>query len=374
MIDTIVLSIPERSFSHTEDPNSAPWVLHSVVGNYRKHVKNQTLKQKDDGIYRPRIRINERGLDKSLQIEFSIPKLIYNNNVDEVCEKDFEMIIRTLQTRLMDFAVMVSPAALRNATVSAFHPSKNILLSDGYTAHGVIKELQKSNFTKRMDLNKSDFRNDGESMQCYTASHSLVIYDKMPDLKKPAKRAIDKERTAIQSFLFGQLNSTRKQTEILRVEVRVTNKRKMNALLTKHGFQQYPTFQEVFKESLCLTLVYAYWNELIVQPNLFLFGFSNTPKQTLKNLIKAYPDIKPKESIYLTGLAMLAKDEDGIRELRGYIEGMGSGQSWSRTAKDLKRLNKSQNPLHCHAWIKQAENQIKDYKPLKIDDLICKEL
>lgn len=138
MIDKVILSIPEKSYSHADDPNTASWALHSVVGNYRKLVKNQTAKQKEDGVYRPRIRINERGREKSLQIEFSVPKLIYNNNLDEVCERDFEMIIQTLQTRLMDFAVMVSPAALRNASVSVFHPSKNILLSDGYTAQGVL--------------------------------------------------------------------------------------------------------------------------------------------------------------------------------------------------------------------------------------------
>ncbi len=336
-------------------------------------MKNQTPKQKANGIYRPRISLHERGREKSLRIEFSIPKLIYNNNLDEVCEKDFETIIQTLQTRLMDFAVMASPVALKNASVSVFHPSKNVLLSEGYAAHGVIKELQKSNLTKRLDLNKSDFRNDGESMQCYAASHSLVIYDKIPDLRKPKKRAIDKEQTPIQGFLFNQLNSFHKQPEVLRIEMRITDKRKMNAILEKHGFPKNPAFQNVFKESLCLALVYTYWNDLIVQPNLFLFSLANTPKQILKNLIRAYPDMKPKESIYLVGLDMLAKSDDGIRELRGYIERMGSGRTWQRISKDMKKINKAQNPLHCHGWIKQAEKQIRAYKPIRINNLLCKE-
>lgn len=374
MIDTVILSIPEKSFSYADDPRVTPWTLHSTKGNYRKHVKNQTPRQKEDGTYRPRISLHERGKEKSLRIEFSIPKLMYNNNLDEVCEKDFETVVRTLQTRLMDFAVMVSPTAIKDASASVFHPSKNILLSEGYTAHGVIKELQKSNLTKRMDLNKSDFRNDGESMQCYTASHSLAIYDKIPDLKKPAKRAIDKEQTAIQGFLFSQLNSFQNPVEILRVEVRITDKRKMNTLLAKHGFPQYPTFQDIFREDICLSLVYAYWNDLIIQPNLFLFSLANTPKQALKNLIQAYPTIKPKEATYLVGLDMLAKSDDGIRELRGYLEKQGSVRGWFRVAKDMKKLNKAQNPLHCHGWIKQAEKQLLAYKPIRVNDLLCKEL
>lgn len=83
MIDTVILSIPEKSFSHTDDPNTAPWALHSVVGNYRKLVKNQTAKQKEDGVYRPRLRINER-----------ITQEIYDKKLKEYKEKQYDINIR----------------------------------------------------------------------------------------------------------------------------------------------------------------------------------------------------------------------------------------------------------------------------------------
>lgn len=374
MIDTAILTIPKENYTLMHNPDAAPWELHSKSGFYEKHVKNQTNSQKKDGVYRPRISIIKRGLEERLKIEFSIPKLIFGNNIDEVCEKDFDNIIQKLQESLRDFGVFVFAPNLKKASVSVFHPSKNILLSDNYTASAVIKELRKINLTKKLDLNRDSFRNDGQSIQLYANSHSLVVYDKMQDLKKPKKRAIDKENTLNQAALFHQLETLWKKPEILRIEARLSNKVKMNAVLVKNGFGKNPTFEEVFKENICQKIVAAYWDELVVKDNLFLFSLSNNPKQILKKLIQGYPAIKPKEAVYLVGLDQLCKDEDGIRELRGKLEKQATSRTWYRMTKDMRKLNLVQNPASCHGWISQTEAQIKAFKPLKSSDLLCKEL
>lgn len=371
MIDTIILTISKENFVTVKEPHAAEWELHSKSGFFEKYVKNQTYQQKNDGIYRPRIRFIKRGLLHFLQAEFSIPKLIFGNNVDEVCEKDFENILETLHRRLKDFGVYAPIEHLRKATVSVFHPSKNILLSDGYTASGVIKELRKINLTKKLDLNRDSFRNDGQSIQLYANSHSLVIYDKIPDLKKPKKRAIDKDQTPFQLSLFQQFEVIEKRPEILRIEARLSNKTKMNAVLVKNGFGKNLTFEEVFKENLCQKIVSAYWNEMVIKDNLFLFSLSNNPKQLLRKLIQNYPTIKPKEAVYLVGLDQLCKDEDGIRELRGKLEKQATSRTWYRITKDMRKLNLIQTPIHCHNWIGQIEGQIKAFKPLKSNDLLC---
>lgn len=370
MIDTVVLTIPQGNFNTASNPKAANWELNSKSGNYEKYVKNQTHTQKNDGVYRPRIRVIKRGISSSLQIEFSIPKLIFSNNVDEVCEKDFENILQTLQFRLRDFGIYIFTQQLKSASVSAFHPSKNILLSEGYTASGIIKELKKINLTKRMDLHRDSFRNDGQSLQFYTNSHSLVIYDKMQDLRKPKKRAIDKDQTPIQLTLFYELDQAKTKTEILRLEVRITKKIKINGLLTKLGYQKNPTFETIFNERLCQDIVNQYWNELVINQNLFLFDLTSNPKQIFKRLLRNNPNIKPKEAIYLIGLQQLCKDEDGIRELRGYVEQQASPRTWYRTAKDMETLNKGQSQNNCHSWIKQVDSQLKAFIPLKIHNLL----
>jgi len=371
MIDTIILSLPQKAFSGDKLKNLG-WDLHSRSGEFQKFVKNQKTAQKKDGIYRPRPRWINRGYSGLLQFEFSIPKLIFGNNVDEVFEKDFGIVLQTLQVRLRDFGLWLDEEFLRSASVSAFHPSKNILLSDSYMASGVIKELGKINFTQKMDLTRDSFRNDGHSIQLYANSHSLVVYDKITDLAKPRGRAIDKNQTPMQLSLFQQFKKQEKPPEVLRIEARLSDKRKMNAVLEKNGFAKNPTFEDIFKENVCKKIISSYWNEMVVKENLFLFGLSSGPKQTLKNITKSYPGIKPKEAAYLVGLDQLCKDGDGIRELRGTLEKQATRRTWYRIANDMKKLNVIQNPAHCHGWIGQVRDQLEAFQPLKIDDLLCK--
>lgn len=361
MIDTIILTTSCRRITCFTDDRIPKWELHSKSGVFEKYVKNQTARQKADGIYRPRIRDIKRGRESLLQIEFSIPKLIYGNNIDEVCENDFENVIETLRIRLLDFGVAISNQDLKLAGVSALHLSKNIILSDGYTASGIIKELNKINLSKRMDLNKDSFRNEGQSLQYYTNSHSLVIYDKIQDLKKPKNRAIDKDKTHIQLSLFNYLNE--RKVEILRFEVRLSKKVKMNAIIQKVGYGKNPKFQDVFKKEICQKIVKLYWEEIIIDKNLFLFSLMSNPSQLLKKVTKNYPSIKPREAIYLVGLQQLSKDEAGIRNLRLLLQKQGSERTWYRITDDMKKLNSMQPMAECHSWVRQTSEQIEQFKP-----------
>ena len=373
MIDTVVLSISAEKFVCVKDDKALEWDLHSKSRGFEKHVKHQTAIQRVDGIYRPRLRLIRRPGKLFMQMEFSVPKLLFRNNVDEVCENDFEKVICTLKKRLEDFGVMISEQNLIEADVSVFHPSKNFILSDGYTSSGVIKELNKINLTRRMDLTKDTFRNEGQSLQYYTNSHSLVIYDKLKDLKKPQKRAIDKDQTFYQTSLFDELDK-KKETEILRIEVRLSKKIKMNSIMQKIGEDKNPSFQGIFKEEICQKIVKLYWDELILEKNLFIFSLASDPVQTMNKILKNYPSIKPKELVYLVGLQALCKSEEGTRELRMALERIGSSRTWFQRARDLKKLNDMQSIDDCHSWVKQIINQLDDFKSVKLKDLQCIEL
>jgi len=69
--------------------------------------QNPTPNELKQGIYKPRLtitkRINrERNFEIPLKIEFSIPKLLYGNNFDEVTDADFPAVIQKLKTVLKD--------------------------------------------------------------------------------------------------------------------------------------------------------------------------------------------------------------------------------------------------------------------------------
>src|SRR3989338_8280711 len=148
MLDTVILTIPRGSYKLNPQAFTTNANILKMAGNYLvKCVNNPTATDKKQGTYKPRLtlmkRMTRKGDEIPLKIEFSVAKMLYGNNVDEVEEKDFEKVISALHEAMLDMLVGVSHEDLRNAKVSAFHPSKNIELTTGYTSSFVITELHK---------------------------------------------------------------------------------------------------------------------------------------------------------------------------------------------------------------------------------------
>ena len=275
MIDTIILTVPWQEYQildHTQF-NPPTHHVHEAGNMQTKHVNNALPSERKEGIYKPRLTIRRRYVASSvsipLKIEFSVPKLLFGNNVDELAESDFELVIRQLQRVLLTMSVRTTADALRQAGVSALHVAKNIPLSSGYTASYVIKELSKVNLTRKLDLSQTDFRNEGKSLQYYAISHSFVLYDKVSDLNQPKGRAIDKEQLPQQFSLFHALREDR--LELLRMEVRLSNRTKLKSVLAAVGFGDQPTFASVFRRELWQRVLLKYWQDLIASRNLLLF-------------------------------------------------------------------------------------------------------
>jgi len=331
-------------------------------GNYLvKCVNNPTATDKRNKVYRPRMtlikRMTRNGTELPLKIEFSAAKMLYGNNVEEMQEKDFESVVMALAKAMSEMGVIVSTEDIISAKVSAFHPSKNIELKKGYTSKFVIKELSKTNVSKKMDFDYKDFRNSGHSLQFYTNSHSLVVYDKVQDIKKPGKRAMDKDQNSVQLSFFDTLTKKEKK-EVLRIEARLAKKVKLNSVLKNLGYEENPTFKDIFKKEICQKILQRYWQELIMSKNLFLFDMESDPEKTLKTLEKVFknrPKIKPKEAVYLVGLRTLSKE--GIRDTRAIIEQYAATRTWYRIAKDLPFLDEISDKTY-HGWVKQINDSL----------------
>lgn len=370
MLDTVILNLPKSRYRIAIPERFTP---SATILNYPGHylircVNNPTKQDKATGFYFPRLTLIKRptkfAFDIWLKIEFSAPKILFCNNLDELNDEQFDELVSTLRQRLLHMGVEITIEALKQAPVSAFHSSKNIPLIGGYTPPYVIKELNKVNLTKKLDLNKSDFRNDGQSMQYYANSNSFVMYDKLRDMKKPKGRAIDKDRTAIQLDLLAKVKNHDPKTEILRLEARLSRKVKMNSTLATLGYEENPTFVDIFKSELHQKIVTSYW-EPIISKNAFLFDMSTGPQKMLREIFKNNPKLKPKQAMYLIGLAMLSRDKDGIRTMRAIVEERGDPRTWSRIASGfliLNSLNKYAKPAE---WLDQINRSLKEFNPYR---------
>ena len=372
MLDTVILSIPREKIRTLPDKRFPEWRLEKTKRGFSLYVKNTTKEETAMGL--SYIKLNgftrsngKNGYIKTVNIEFSANKLIKeNNNLNEMVESEADIVLSTLQNRLRNMGEIVALKDL-NAEISAFHPAKNIVLSDGYTACSVIKELSKINVSKKFDKTDMVFSNDGESLQIRTESHSVVFYDKISDMAKDSKKAIDKDQGQYQQDLFTEIRKKMPTLEVLRLEVRLSTKRKMKEVMKKLGFTDKPIFSDIFKKDVCQKIVRWYWEEIIKGENLFLFELLNSPKRLLRKVIKEDSDIKAKQSIFLVGLSVLSKDEGGIRELRQILSKRTKQRNWYRFSNDIKQLNKIANKRSLHSWVQQIDQAVESFEAVKLD-------
>lgn len=363
MIDTICLSIPKENLKS----DNSFWTPAKSASGYIRYINNISEGQNKDQLHFPKLtalqgkKVLREGIVK---IEFSVPKLLFSNNLEELEERNFQDVIDILQERLRVMGVEASQEILKNAPVSSIHFSKNILLSDGYTASHLISQMNKVNLPKVFDMTRSRYINDGQSLYAHTKSHELIIYDKIADLKKQKGRAIDKDQTLYQKSLSEELK--KEGVEVIRFEVRLIRKRKMNFVLKTLGYNENPTFQDVFNSQLSKDVVTDYWNKLIKANSHSAFNISLGLKDVLQTILMSKKEIKPKEAIYLTGLYTLSRDQEGMRELRSLISKNRNERTWYRMVKNIEKVSSMIAENKIRDWVKQIDGGFEDYKPYRI--------
>jgi len=367
MLDTVILQIP-IDYSAIIDPDQfspSAKILENVQG-FLKCVNNPTKADKQKWGYMPRLTIVMRGYKIYLKIEFSVPKLLFNNNLDEVEETDFNRVISKLQKIIKEMGVMLWSYQIENAEVISFHPSKNIPLSKGYTSSFAIRELSKINLNQKLDLERVSFRNDGESIQFYANRHSLVLYDKINDLAKPAKRAIDKDQTKQQISLSNYIQKEKRNLEVLRFEIRLSHKTKMMEILEKVDFTDTPLFRNIFKKDLCQRIVELYWKEFFGK-NLFLFSVNNNPQIILQKILMKYPKTNIRIAVMLVGLNLLCKDEEGIRGFRSIARNYKPKFNWIMLSNYLKKFEDEIFTKPQHGFIKDIEESLNNFEAFRLN-------
>jgi len=300
-----------------------------------------------------------------LRIEFSAPKLIFGNNFDEVTENDFGRIITTLLEKLSFMGISINRAILEQAPVSAIHYCKNIPLLDGSTPYHFINKMRQANISFWIDVNQTDFRNDGYSYKWHCNSYEVSFYDKIHDLeasRKSEKRALESENV-LQLNLFEQFEK-RKQFEVLRMEVRLNKRQKMKQLFQALGIETDLTFKSLFSQKISQTVLLYYLDTLESQRPKLLDYKPKTTKELFADLIINNPHLKPKQILSLFGLKMVL-DQINPRELRSML-GRYKPRNWYRLMAEVKAVKLPATPSPFHVirehLIRFTQLRLIDYK------------
>ena len=142
---------------------------------------NPTKAEKASG-YKPRLTLyrkpfTERASAVWLKIEFSAPKLIFGNNFQEFAGRDdLEVVLNALHKALAIMGITMTLDTLRQAKTSAIHYSKNILLERTTPCFLLIQALEKLDLSAKLDLNQTDFRNNGQMVKYHASSYEIALF------------------------------------------------------------------------------------------------------------------------------------------------------------------------------------------------------
>jgi hypothetical protein len=310
---------------------------------YFKLVQNPTRKELLNGIYKPRLTLTKRfnyskRFEPTLSIELSLPKLVYGNNFDELEDKDFPEAVKRLMQVLTTMGIKVFTKTLETAPISLIHYSKNIPLTDGSTPHYLISKIKEANISLALDVDQTDYRNDGHCYKWHANTYEIAFYDKIHDLDKARtsdKRAIENDN-AIQLNLFDTFQK-RERPEVLRMEVRLNQRQKMGKLFRDLGINTELIFRNLFSSTISQKILLHYLDEMESnRPRLLDLKESNS-KALLADFVINNPKLGLSKTFQVFGLKQ-ALDKNTPRELRTMF-GNCSQRSWYRLMAETKKFN-----------------------------------
>lgn len=358
MIDTISLIIEKSCYFMNSDIK----LRSSVRKGFTKRIYNPDKEQLRKFGYLPRVTevdaVRAGGYSTFIKIEFSIPKLMYGNNFDEVEQSDFGAICWKLKEQLRNMGIyVVNYNEIVDAQVSTVHYSKNIILSDYSTPYSILKEVANVNVSKLLDFNQSDFRNEGHAVKFHSNEYEVIFYDKLKDLEKAKisdKRAIENDNQ-IQLNLFDSLEM-KKPFEVLRLEVRLGSRKKIKSYTKIEDLTFVNLFRaEVSKTTLIKTLDKIESNYPVVPQT------EQTQEEFYAELITKNPKLNYQKSLAFLGATVLIK-EIGIRKFREVTRKFGDN-SWYRLNAEIKKVNITKtNPF------KHIREEIEKFETIKLEN------
>ncbi|MBR3631611.1 MAG: helix-turn-helix domain-containing protein [Elusimicrobiaceae bacterium] len=257
MIDTVALKIDkylDGSYGsiawEVEQPDLFSNIDVASFSGSNWHKWNKRGQEKRLQDYYPHVEIWNFSGYKScycLFVRFSVPKLIYGNNLLEVTDAQFNTVCQMLQTKLQTMGIKVDINAIRAASVNKVHYGKNII------CYGVPVELVLTRLVAAkpciagMDVQKTIFRN-GRQFSFHNKTREVCFYDKRQEVLQYHRKDTKLE------WLFKRPDLK----NILRIEVRLNKKTSFK----RHFKSTDLTFQDVFSEQKAKEIITDYWDTI----------------------------------------------------------------------------------------------------------------
>lgn len=354
MIDTIKLCLKESEFEIYDHDQFTPCsrglfeppYLELGGRKYLNCVRNPTEREQKQRGYMPRLSvcksIRKGGFEIILNIEFSVPKLVFGNNLGEVDDSDFELVLDTLVEKLNFMGVFVDKEALRKSRVNILHYGKNMILPKGISSNIILCNLSKINPPASYNRKIVDYWNGGKVVSFGCKQSEITFYDKIKE--------VDPEIAKV----FGNI-------EVFRMEVRMVKTRLISRNLNIDV--EDCTFEKVFNSSLAQVRLQDSVSDL--KKKLYLASFdSDNFEFNVRNFLVSNKKMKYKKKLEMIGLRSLLDlmSENEVRDNLG-LRGSNS-RKWYALKKQLKRF--PTGDIDEYFFLKIIDKQLKEFKKIAI--------
>jgi len=325
-IERRFLFVPELTvrgygeLSMTERESNALYLRHFVLHPHRY-----------DG-YMPGVEVFEtiaedrQSLIYILQLTFSIPKLLYQNSLQEVVESDREYVFSRLKTALSGVGIILDNHQIAEARVTGAHFCKNIILPKTMRMRDILRELERTDINKTVDVTSKEFKNGGRVLGIYSGTTERVFYDKISDAMRPKNKRKDKEHIDYEREIVERYGL--KGYEVFRYEYRIKKTQTVMRDVSRGLERSYGpiAFKDLFTPGLFKKMVLDSWRALIERPENRLALFD--PADNLKLLLHITGEAKKlgasqhtlNKALTSYGLVRAIGDH-GVKEVRGILLG-----------------------------------------------------
>jgi len=281
--DLFVPEISSRQFSElspTEKESKRPYLRRFV------------LHPPKSGIYLPGVQVYEtiveaqKNLRYVMQLDFSVPKMVYRNSLQEVSETDRDFVFGKLRAALISVGIGIEIGSIAGARVSAVHFCKNVILPKTIRMRDVLAELEKVDINKTVDVDVKEHKNGGRVLNIYSGTVERVFYDKISDATRTKNKRQDKNRVDHERGIIDRFNLV--GFEAFRYEYRIKKTQTVMRDVSKGLGREYGDvlFSDLFTLGLFKIMVFTSWRELIERPENRLALFHTASElQLLQHIV-----------------------------------------------------------------------------------------
>lgn len=378
MVDTLVLCIEDGDYKIEDHSKFSPSTKNLFEPPYYPLGQNSCFTCKSNDMksseYYPTITVvkryfpNFRESRTNLYVQFSAPKIIFGNNVDEVSQEDFYNVCASLYVKLRHMGVVLNSIdSLADTKVTRVHFSKNIIFRDYTTASMVINHLKKTDVSHVLDINEVKYKNGGSALYFHSTAYEFVLYDKLKEMQTLVKKP--KRSAEIDRFISDIKLPDIKPLDILRLEARINEKWKLNSIFKELDICYSKNFQNMFNPEISNKVLHFYW-KLITKGLFFLKSEDLTVNELLEKIRIENPDLNISKSLSICAFYLALREADGnYRRLRKILalDGSKGSAQWSRLKKDLEILNLIEAPDL--DLIENVSNKLDTFECVRIDKL-----